>query len=95
MNAGKFILTKCCTKPLMCMFSVVKFDQCYTEHLMFRYFCGLSTTPKQQMTLIVEFFNTCFTKNKAAARDGKHAVTFVECQEIAKRVLAANKVDER
>ena len=57
-----------------------------------RYFCGLATTPKQQMTLIVEFFNTCFTKNKAAARDGKHTVTFVECQEIAKRVLAANKV---
>ena len=58
----------------------------------FRYFCRLATTPKQQMTLIVEFFNTCFTKNKADARDGKHAVTFVECQEIVKRVLANNKV---
>ena len=47
------------------------------------------------MTLIVEFFNTCFTKNKAQSRDGKHAVTFVECQEIAKRVLASNKVARR
>ena len=29
---------------------------------------------------------------KASAREGKHSVTFSECQEIAKRVLAANKV---
>ena len=57
-----------------------------------RYFCGLSATPKQQKTLIEEYFNACFTKNKAAARDGKHSVTFSECQELAKRVLAANKV---
>ena len=57
-----------------------------------RYFCGLSATPNQQKTLIEEFFNACFTKNKAAAREGKHAVTFTECQELAKRVLAANKV---
>ena len=48
--------------------------------------------PKQQRTLIEEFFNACFTKNKAAAREGKHSVTFTECQDIAKRVLAANKV---
>ena len=61
---------------------------------MCRYFCGLSATPKQQKTLIEEFFNACFTKMKASAREGKHSVTFSECQEIAKRVLAANKVDE-
>ena len=60
-----------------------------------RYFCGLSATPKQQKTLIEEFFNACFTKNKAAAREGKHAVTFTECQELAKRVLAANKVIQK
>ena len=74
---------------------------------MCRYFCGLSATPKQQKTLIEDFFNACFTKNKAAAREGvvqnpafyfmtfnsgKHPVTFSECQEVAKRVLAANKV---
>ena len=37
---------------------------------MCRYFCGLSATPKQQKTLIEDFFNACFTKNKAAAREG-------------------------
>ena len=71
-----------------------------------RFFCGVSSSPKQQRTLIENFFNECFKvwmvvdlvnsvdtqKNQSRARDGKYPVTYTECQEIASRVLAANKV---
>ena len=42
--------------------------------------------------LLEQFFNDCFKKNKAHAREGKHAVTFTECRKVANQVLAANEV---
>ena len=60
--------------------------------LLFRYFCGVASSPKLQRVLIESFFNECFKKNKSRGRDGKHPLTYEECQEVASRVMAANKV---
>ena len=57
-----------------------------------RYFCGVCPDPKQQRLLLESFFNECFKKNQARAREGKHPVTYMEAMEISQRVLAANKV---
>ena len=58
-----------------------------------RYFCGVSSSPKQQRALLEQFFNDCFKKNKSHAREGKHAVTFTDCRKVANQVLASNEVE--
>ena len=57
-----------------------------------RFYCGVAIDAKQQRMLLEAFFNECFKKNQARAREGKHPVTYMEAMEISQRVLAANKV---
>ena len=50
------------------------------------------SAPKQQRALLENFFNECFKKNQQRGREGRHALTYRECHDVAKEVLAAAQV---
>ena len=56
------------------------------------YFCGVVDTPKKQKFLIEEFVNEVLLANSRRGENAKPPLTFLEANEKAKEVLAANKI---
>ena len=57
-----------------------------------RYFCGVASTSKQQRSIIESYWNECFKKNQQRGREGRYPLTYKECHEVAREVLAAAQV---
>ena len=57
-----------------------------------RYFCGVASTPKQQRSIIESYWNEFLKKNQQIGREGRYPLTYKECHEVAREVLAAAQV---
>ena len=50
------------------------------------------SSPKQQRALLENYFNECFKKNQQRGREGRYPITYRECHNVVKEVLAAAQV---